>query len=161
MPRQRSSINDIYSGTVDGARFLAYARSHLIPNLGNYFLGEKRSIVVLDNATTHPVELIHIIEAVGARVIFQAAYSPDLNPIEYCFHEWKSHLKRHNYEYGLDPYHAHMIALADTVPSINMRNYYRKVGGIRNVPSNDEHIVTGQLLLTILSHMASNNGSIA
>lgn len=58
-------------------------------------MGEARSVVMLDNASTHMQdEVRRAIASVGAVCIFGAPYSPHLNPIEKYFSVYKSHLKR-------------------------------------------------------------------
>ena len=134
--RKRNSADpDPDSGTVDGERFEHWVRFNLEPTLGNYFHGEPRSIVVMDNASTHSSpEVLNLIRNCGALLLFQSTYSPDLNPIEFAFHQYKSHLKRNSRRYFADPYLAHFKALA-TVTKANMEKYYRKVGGIRMPPA--------------------------
>jgi transposase len=118
-------------------RFLSWVEHHLCPHLGNFYAGERRSIVVMDNASTHwSPQIQTLIEARGAILLFQSTYSPDLNPIEYCFNQYKAHLKRHHWQYDYDPHLAHFRALGSVSPA-NMQRYYRHVGGIRNVPDPD------------------------
>jgi len=51
-------------------------------------------IVVLDNVGAHkPERMRRLIEAAGARLLFLPPYSPDLNPIEYCWSKLKAALK--------------------------------------------------------------------
>ena len=71
-------------------------RSVPFPVLGNYALGEPDSLVVLDNAIIHhDDELIDIIEGEGrAKILWLSRYSPDFNPIEYFFHQYKMSLRR-------------------------------------------------------------------
>jgi transposase len=53
------------------------------------------SVMVLDNARIHHNEELRLrMEMFGLKVIFLPAYSPDFNPIEFCFSQIKSHLKR-------------------------------------------------------------------
>ena len=86
-----------------------------------------------------------LISATGALLIFQASsFSPDLNPIEFAFHQYKSHLRRNNWRYFGDSYQAHRRALA-CVTRENMINYYRKVGGIR-IPNNAVEVQKNLLL---------------
>jgi transposase len=125
---------DPEAGTVDTERFLQWVEHRLCPHLGNFFMGEPRSIVVMDNASTHwSPRIQQLIAATGAILLFQPTYSPDLNPIEYCFNQYKSHLKRNHWQYGYDYILAHFRAMS-SVTGENMENYYRHVGGIRNVP---------------------------
>mmetsp|Transcript_26771 Transcript_26771/g.30076 ORF Transcript_26771/g.30076 Transcript_26771/m.30076 type:complete len:92 (+) Transcript_26771:626-901(+) len=53
----------------------------------------------MNHATIHAnPEMENIIISKGAIVIKLPAYSPDLNPIELMFGEYKKYLKRHNSE---------------------------------------------------------------
>ena len=94
--RKRGSDDiDTEARTIDSERFLEWVRNYLAPNLGRYAFGEPRSIVVMDNAPTHFLDEVNdLIEGAGAIVVYQSAYSPDLNPIECCFHQYKASLKR-------------------------------------------------------------------
>ena len=97
--RQKSSSGDAdpTRGTIDGDRFLEWVRTKLVPTLGDHTLGQPRSIVVMDNATIHAnPEMENLINSKGAILIKLPAYSPDLNPIELMFGEYKKYLKRHN-----------------------------------------------------------------
>jgi len=74
---QRSTKSNMTTGTVDSERFVAYVREKLAPQLGNYALGEPRSVVVMDNARIHKDPRVRqLIEATGAKLIWNAAYSP-------------------------------------------------------------------------------------
>jgi transposase len=54
----------------------------------------KGSSIVMDNAAFHKsVKSKELIEAAGCYLIFLPNYSPDLNPIEHCWHTIKSKLK--------------------------------------------------------------------
>ena len=82
------------SGTVDGEYFVQWVRKKLCPVLGNYERGEPRSVVVLDNASIHHSdEMVDLIHATGAVIIYSAPYSPTLNPIENYFSMYKKYLK--------------------------------------------------------------------
>jgi transposase len=55
----------------------------------------KGDIVFMDNLRTHKIAGVReAIEAVGARVHFLPAYSPDLNPIEQAFSRLKAALRK-------------------------------------------------------------------
>ena len=99
-------------GTVDTERFLQYVNDRLIPTLALRALGEPRRIVVLDNASIHKdVRIQNAIEAAGAEVIWTAAYSPDLNPIERCFVLYKKVLIRQHRAFRENPHDTHLYAL--------------------------------------------------
>jgi transposase len=159
--RARTNPSDCDAGTIDSDRFVEYIRDSLVPTLGNFFNGERRSIVVMDNASTHNSEEIHnLITQAGAILILQPTHSPDLNPIEFCFHQYKSHLKRHNFLYGRRPLIAHWKALG-SVSSYNMRNIYRHIGFFNNLPNEVENnneeavilIVVVTIFLTAINNM--------
>jgi hypothetical protein len=98
-----------------------------------FFLNEPRYIVVMDNATIHMDERVRLlVESRGAFLIYQSAYSLDLDPIEFCFRQYKADLKRHNMLLGRRPYEAHWHAL-QSVSRANMMAYYRKMVFIKNV----------------------------
>ena len=130
---------DDTKGTIDADRFILWVEGQLVPCLGQAKLGQPRSIVVLDNAPQHQdPRTVALIEAAGAIVIFTAPYSPDLNPIEFAFHQYKASLRRQGRHF--DPrefgkYHAKALM---SVTESNMIAYYNKIGCIRNVPEPEE-----------------------
>jgi len=68
-------------------------KEYLCPILGNYQLGEPRSVVLMDNALTHMSDENEAeIGETGAILIYGAPFSPHLNPIEYYFACYKSYL---------------------------------------------------------------------
>jgi transposase len=74
---------------MDGPSFLAYVEQVLAPTL------RKGHIVFMDNLRTHKIAgAREAIEAVGARVRYLPAYSPDLNPIEQAFSRLKAALRK-------------------------------------------------------------------
>jgi hypothetical protein len=74
-------------GAVDGADFVACAARVLAPSL------RPGQVVVLDKSTAHKREETRsAVEAVGARLLFLSAYSPDFNPIELAFAKVKQRL---------------------------------------------------------------------
>ena len=124
------------AGTIDQERFEDYVQYVLVPTLGRYDLGEPRSIVVMDNAPTHVgLRTRQLIEDAGAKLVFLPPNSPDLNPIEECFHVYKADLKRHNRNRDLAHVEmAHLHAIQAVTPEIARAEYRRLRGAIRNVP---------------------------
>jgi len=157
--KRNANDNDDEAGTVDMDRFNDYIEYKLLPTLGNYYLGQPRSIVVMDNASIHNHDRVReLIEGVGALLIYQPAYSPDMDPIEFCFHQYKCDLRRHRASFGNDSFGAHFHALGAVLPS-NMRAYYKKVGGIRNVPDevkeNENVSVADAVIVTAAAAVSS------
>ena len=78
----------LFDGATNGARFRAYVTDTLVPVL------KPGDTVILDNLNVHKVVGVReAIEAVGARIRFLPAYSPDLNPIEQTFAKLKALLR--------------------------------------------------------------------
>ena len=100
------------AGTVDGDYFLYWVKNYLCPVLGNYELGEPRSIVYMDNASTHMADEVEdAIRGVGAFLIYGPPYSPHLNPIESFFGRYKAHLKRNEIRMLSDWHSVHLEGL--------------------------------------------------
>jgi len=67
----------VFNGHTDSKRFNGWLKKCLLPEL------RSGQIIIMDNATFHKSkETKKLIESVGCRLLFQPAYSPDLNPIE-------------------------------------------------------------------------------
>lgn len=79
----------VADGPIDGEFFLEYVRQFLCPTL------KCNDIVIADNLSSHKVAGVReAIEAVGAKIIYLPAYSPDLNPIEKMFSKLKAMLRK-------------------------------------------------------------------
>jgi transposase len=79
----------VTDGPMDGAMFLAYTRSFLVPAL------RPGDIVILDNLSSHKVRGVReAISAAGAILLYLPPYSPDLNPIEKFFSKLKALLRK-------------------------------------------------------------------
>ena len=101
------------AGTVNREHFVEWIRDYLVPSLGRYAYGKKRSIVVMDNATTHKDEAVgRMIRNAGAVLLYTAPYSPDLNPIEKMFNIYKLYLRRKEEEFKNDWESVHWKALS-------------------------------------------------
>jgi len=78
----------MFDGTMDGALFEYWFENCLIKEI------EKRAIVIMDSATVHKKSrLFAISEACDIRLVFQPAYSPDLNKIEHFWAWLKAKLR--------------------------------------------------------------------
>ena len=147
---------DTSHGTIDADRFVEWVQHYLVPVLGRDDELAPRSVVVMDNATIHmDLRVRELIEGAGAQLIFTAPYSPDLNPIERCFHQYKAFLKRHHELANTMPMRAHQLAMAESVSPSNMRAYYRAVGCIRNVPAEDPPMSDVVAVVTTLAIMVA------
>jgi hypothetical protein len=130
---------DNAAGTIDQERFEQYVECDLVPCLGRFDLGEPRSIVVMDNASTHNSDRIRqLIEGAGAKLVFLPPISPDLNPIEDCFHVYKANLKRSIRDPNITNVDmTHLSALQAVTPKIARAEYRHLRGAIRNVPDEE------------------------
>ncbi|MCP1908901.1 transposase [Bradyrhizobium elkanii] len=92
----------VIDGAMDGPSFLAYVEQVLAPTL------RKGDIVFMDNLRTHKIAGVReAIEAVGARVRYLPAYSPDLNPIEQAFSRVESCAAQRRHPHGPSPAQTH------------------------------------------------------
>jgi transposase len=79
----------VIDGAMDGPSFLAYIEQVLAPTL------RKGDIVFMDNVRTHKIDgVAAALRAVGAKLRYLPAYSPDLNPIEMAFSKLKAALRK-------------------------------------------------------------------
>ena len=114
------------SGTVDSEKFLEWVKQSLCPTLGRYAYSEPRSIVVMDNASTHMTwEVGEAIRETGAYLLYTALYSPDLNPIERAFNVYKQYLKRNETQFGVDPKTVHYDALHSISRDFSVNEFRR------------------------------------
>jgi hypothetical protein len=112
-------------GTVGTERIELWIEQCLVRFLGDFVKGEPRSIVVLDNATVHHSEKIRdLIYSTGAIILYLAPYSPDLNPIELMFNEYKKKLRRLERSHWHD---AHLMGLESVSPAM-ARSFFRHCG---------------------------------
>lgn len=79
----------VIDGPINGRSFLAYVQQMLVPTL------KPGDVVIMDNLGSHKRQVIRrAIRAVGAKLLFLPAYSPDLNPIEQMFAKLKTLLRK-------------------------------------------------------------------
>jgi transposase len=79
----------VVNGPINGDSFQTYIETQLVPTLS------KGDVVIMDNLSSHKRPATRAaIRAVGARLLFLPAYSPDLNPIEQVFSKLKHLLRK-------------------------------------------------------------------
>lgn len=84
----------VFDGYTDSKRFNGWLKKCLLPEL------KTGQVVIMDNAAFHKSKLTtDLIESAGCRLLFQPAYSPDLNPIENQWAVLKAKFKKHKHEF--------------------------------------------------------------
>ncbi len=79
----------VFDQPINTASFLAWIKQALVPTLS------PGDVVVMDNLSSHKnAEVRAALRAVGAKLFFLPAYSPDLNPIEQVFSKLKTLLRK-------------------------------------------------------------------
>lgn len=125
-------IEDIYiaEGNVNSDIFLDFIVRCLIPLLLPFDGDNPRSVVIIDNASIHHVEMVtRLISAAGALLRFLPPYSPDLNPIEETFSKVKSYLRDNELAYQSTSTPRIMFAEAFTsVTPLDCVNYIKHAG---------------------------------
>jgi hypothetical protein len=85
--------------------------------------GEPRSVVIMNNAVQHHSDMVvRLIEEAGAVCLYTAPYTPELNPIESMFGQYKRFLRRHK---TMDWIHANFLGLCCVTPA-HAKSYFRK-----------------------------------
>ena len=78
-----------YQGGTTKEAFLRFVNEVLVPSL------KPNDVVVMDNLGAHKTRAVRAaIEAVGASLLFQPPYHPDLNPIEHTWSKLKNTLRK-------------------------------------------------------------------
>ena len=143
------------AGTVNREFYTMWVKEYLCPVLGNFRNREPRSVVLLDNASTHMSdEVVDAIRHTGAQIIYSAPYSPDLNPIENYFSVYKAHLKKYSVQMKLNWTSVHKDALRKVNRDMGVR-YFCKCGipGSTNVYTTLEQLQILQYI-QFLSYIA-------
>ncbi len=79
----------VIDGPINGLSFTAWVSQFLAPTLS------RGDIVIADNLGSHKGKPVRAaLRAVGAKLFFLPAYSPDLNPIEMIFAKLKTLLRK-------------------------------------------------------------------
>lgn len=110
------------AGAVDGEAFMAFTEHMLAPAL------RPGDVVVMDNLAAHKVHGVReAIEAVGARLIYQPPYSPDLNPIEKCWSKVK-HILRSIGARTKESLHQAMAQALDRITLSDLLGWFKYCG---------------------------------
>lgn len=112
----------VFDGPINGASFQAYVETVLVPTL------ERGDVVILDNLGSHKSKAVRdAVRAVGAKLLFLPAYSPDLNPIEQFFAKLK-HLLRKATARTVEETWRRIGALLDEFKPSECLNYFKNSG---------------------------------
>ena len=94
-----------YKGFMDTMLFNNWLKNYLCPSL------RKGQYVILDNASFHKsAKTKELIEKAGCYLLFLPKYSPDLNPIEHCWANFKNYLRK-----IIDKYTDFSLAITDAM----------------------------------------------
>lgn len=95
----------VFEGYCDKEVFQTYIDEVLVPSL------KPKQVVIMDNASFHKAKSVQAsIEKAGCRLLYLPAYSPDLNPIEHCWHSLKTAFRKYLSQTGNDLYAAATFA---------------------------------------------------
>lgn len=112
----------VIDGPINGESFLAYVEQFLIPTL------RPGDVVVIDNLGSHKGKAVRqAIRAVGAKLLFLPAYSPDLNPIEQVFAKLKTLLRKAE-ERTVEATWKRIGQLLSCFTAAECANYFRNAG---------------------------------
>ena len=112
----------VIDGPINGEIFRTYVEQVLVPTL------RQGDIVILDNLGSHKAPAIRrAIRAVGAKLFYLPAYSPDLNPIEQVFAKLK-HLLRKAAERSKEAVWRKIGTLLDSFTPKECENYLKNSG---------------------------------
>lgn len=104
---------------VNRALWIRIFKKQILPFMGNYWLGEENSILVIDNASIHwgdndsdvANELARLVEERGGRVFFTPPFCPDANAIEWVFGEMNKEIANDRETAKTDPERAILFGL--------------------------------------------------
>lgn len=112
----------LVDGPINKDLFVAYVEQQLTPTL------RPGDVVIMDNLSAHHTAPVRTaIEAVGARLQYLPAYSPDLNPIEQAFSKLKAHLRKAG-KRTISELEQEISRCIDTYTPTECQNYFRHTG---------------------------------
>jgi len=112
----------VIDGPITKDLFVGYIEQHLAPTLKS---GE---VVIMDNLPAHHAKAVRTaIEAVGAKLQYLPAYSPDLNPIEMAFSKLKAHLRKAA-KRTIPELEQEIVRCLDSYTPHECKNYFKHAG---------------------------------
>jgi transposase len=112
----------LLDGPINAESFRAWLEQFLAPTL------RPGDIVVMDNLSSHKNPAIRqVIRAVGAKLFYLPAYSPDLNPIEQAFAKLKTLLRKANAR-SFEQVQAAIADLLQIITPDDCRNFFAHSG---------------------------------
>jgi hypothetical protein len=144
------------SGTVNTQEFIDWLTLKILPLLGNFEKGEPHSIIILDNASIHMAEeIVSLIQSKRAYILYTAAFSPDINPIDTMFVIYKACVKRNQALMASNScYDLHLFALGTITPDIALSEFKKcglPIKDLNTVKEKQEIIVALAIILTMLN----------
>ncbi|KAH7819129.1 putative DDE superfamily endonuclease [Monocercomonoides exilis] len=116
---------EVVRGTINHELFEAYLKRFLL-SIKSF----ESSVIVMDNASIHHVNTDEIILQSGHKVLFNAAYSPDLNPIENIFGIWKAKVEENSLKWEDE---SHFIStMLQTFQKISAREVRKTIMHVEN-----------------------------
>lgn len=104
----------VIEGPVERVHVELFLARDLLPVMNPY--PGVNSVLVLDNARVHHGGLIEeLCRDAGVLLVYLPAYSPDMNPIENCFHSMKAQLRREESWYEQEDKARYLLLLAAKV----------------------------------------------
>ena len=82
----------LFNSTINGEMFTAYMRELIALCRAD----DENVVFVMDNASIHKTEINELADTNGCKVLFNAPYSPECNPIEMVFGIWKTQVGKLN-----------------------------------------------------------------
>jgi transposase len=105
--------------------FIDWLTLKILPLLGSFEKGKPLSIVILDNASIlMDEEIVSLIQSKGAYILYTAAFTPDINPIEKMFVIYKACVKQNQVLMASNSwYDLHVFAIGTVTPDISLSEF--------------------------------------
>ena len=131
--------------------FENYVDDNLYFVLGNYERREPNSVLILDNCSIHDCRshLENVCRERGCLLRFLSPYSPDFNPIEEAFSEFKAHIKRDTEFFKMNPVQC-IIDAFKIIPLTKIRSYFNHAGYYIQ----PEAVLTEEFCMTLIAMLS-------